>query len=111
MKAIASSSLVDFTNQYPPLCGVPELRQAVARHSEKQQGLPVDWATETLITIGATEGLAACFLGLLNPGDEVGESWGGPTGPTVAFKHRHDHRSMAVMACSDCRFSIQGLET
>ena len=35
------------------------------------QGLPVDWATETLVTVGATEGIAACFLGLLNPGDEV----------------------------------------
>lgn len=36
----------------------------------------MDWATETLITVGATEGIAAAFLGLLNPGDEVrrGES-------------------------------------
>jgi aspartate/methionine/tyrosine aminotransferase len=35
------------------------------------QGIPVDWATETLVTIGATEGLASALLGLLNEGDEV----------------------------------------
>ncbi|EFJ44947.1 hypothetical protein VOLCADRAFT_106184 [Volvox carteri f. nagariensis] len=71
MKEIASKAMYDFHNQYPSLLGVPELRQAVARHSETNQGIPVDWATETLVTVGATEGLAACFLGLLNPGDEV----------------------------------------
>ena len=32
-------------SQYPPLAGVPELRQAVAAHSEREQGIPVDWAT------------------------------------------------------------------
>ena len=43
----------------------------MAKHSLQQQGIPVDWATETLITVGATEGIAAAFLGLLNAGDEV----------------------------------------
>ena len=51
--------------------GIPEIRQAVARHSQQEQGIPVDWASETLITVGATEGIAAAFLGLLNVGDEV----------------------------------------
>jgi aspartate/methionine/tyrosine aminotransferase len=50
---------------------VPALRQAVARHSEAQQGLRVDWASEALVTVGATEGIAAAFMGLVNPGDEV----------------------------------------
>ncbi|KAG1675147.1 hypothetical protein FOA52_003370 [Chlamydomonas sp. UWO 241] len=71
MKAVAADALTSFPNQYPPLLGVPELRQAVAAHSQREQGIPVDWATETLITVGATEGIAACFMGLLNPGDEV----------------------------------------
>ncbi|PNW88545.1 hypothetical protein CHLRE_01g034050v5 [Chlamydomonas reinhardtii] len=71
MKQIASASMYDFHNQYPSLLGVPELRQAVAAHSEREQGILVDWATETLITVGATEGLASAFLGLINPGDEV----------------------------------------
>ena len=51
--------------------GIPELRQAVARHSERYAGIPVNWQTETLITVGATEALAAAFLGLINQGDEV----------------------------------------
>ena len=45
--------------------------QAVARHSERHQGLTLDWKTQTLITVGATEALASAFMGLLNRGDEV----------------------------------------
>jgi aspartate/methionine/tyrosine aminotransferase len=45
--------------------------QAVARHSAQHSGLDVDWETETLVTVGATEALASCFMGLLNRGDEV----------------------------------------
>lgn len=71
MKQIATKALYEQSNQYPSLLGVPELRQAVARHSSEQQQLPCDWATETLVTVGATEGLAAAFMGLCNPGDEV----------------------------------------
>lgn len=71
MKKLASSTLYEHHNQYPALRGVPELRQAVAQHSGRQHGLDVDWETEVLITVGATEGIAACFMGLLNPGDEV----------------------------------------
>ena len=51
--------------------GIPELRQAIARHSHKHCGIEVQWDTETLVTVGATEAIAASFLGLLNEGDEV----------------------------------------
>jgi N-succinyldiaminopimelate aminotransferase len=51
--------------------GVPELRQAVAAHSARYHGIEVDWQTETLITSGATEALAAAFMALVNEGDEV----------------------------------------
>lgn len=71
MKEIAVKALYEHSNQYPSLLGVPELRQAVARHSEKQQLIRCDWTSETLITVGATEGLAAAFMGLCNPGDQV----------------------------------------
>ena len=58
--------------QYAPLLGVLELRQAVAAYAEAAHpGLAVDPATETLITLGATEGLACAMLALLNTGDEV----------------------------------------
>jgi aspartate/methionine/tyrosine aminotransferase len=43
----------------------------VARHSEEHQGLPLDWSTQTLMTVGATEALAAAIMGLLNRGDEA----------------------------------------
>ena len=67
----AASSLYSSPNQYPPMMGVPELRQAVAGHNKRFYGIDVDWETETMVSTGATEGLAACFFGLLNPGDEV----------------------------------------
>ena len=46
------------------MLGVPELRQAVAAHNKRFYGLDIDWKTETMVSSGATEGLAACFLGL-----------------------------------------------
>lgn len=58
--------------QYAPLLGLPELRQAVVAFAEAAHpGIPVDPATESLITLGATEALASAMLALLNPGDEV----------------------------------------
>jgi N-succinyldiaminopimelate aminotransferase len=58
-------------NQYPPATGIPELRQAVARHQQRFYGLSYDPDTEVLITAGATEAIAAALLALLEPGDEV----------------------------------------
>lgn len=60
-----------FHLQYPPLLGIPELRKAIASHSEREQGIKVDWENEVLVTLGATEAIAAAILGLCNPGDEV----------------------------------------
>jgi aspartate/methionine/tyrosine aminotransferase len=70
---IASKALYDYSNQYPSLLGIPELRQAVARHSAANQQIPCEWTTDTLITVGATEGIAAAFMGMVNPGDEVSQ--------------------------------------
>ncbi len=58
-------------NQYPPMYGLPALREAVARHYARHQGLDLDWKSEVTITSGATEALADCFLALLSPGDEA----------------------------------------
>ncbi|MBM6404742.1 pyridoxal phosphate-dependent aminotransferase [Phycicoccus sp. CSK15P-2] len=58
-------------NQYPPGIGVPELRQAVSAHQERFYGLRPDPDTEVLVTVGATEALAAAVLALVRPGDEV----------------------------------------
>jgi aspartate/methionine/tyrosine aminotransferase len=67
----AATALIEGWNQYPPMMGLPELRQAVAAHDRRFYGLDVDWQSETLVTSGATEALAACLFGLVEPGDEV----------------------------------------
>ncbi len=67
----AADALVHKNNQYPPMMGIPELRQAVAAHAARFYGLDVDWQSEVLVTSGATEALAACLFGLIEPGDEV----------------------------------------
>jgi N-succinyldiaminopimelate aminotransferase len=67
----AAAILTGQGNQYPPGTGIPELRRAVARHQQRFYGLRYDPDTEVLITAGATEGIAAALLALLEPGDEV----------------------------------------
>ncbi len=58
-------------NQYPPGPGIPELRQAVADHQRHWYGMEFDADAEVLVTVGATEAIAAALLGLTEPGDEV----------------------------------------
>jgi aspartate/methionine/tyrosine aminotransferase len=67
----AADALKDGRNQYPPMPGVPELRQAVATANRRFYGLDVDWASEVTVTSGATEAITACLMAVLNPGDEV----------------------------------------
>ncbi|MDP3749194.1 MAG: aminotransferase [Phenylobacterium sp.] len=71
IRAKAAEAVMHGYNQYPPMAGLPELREAVARHYARTQGLDLDWASEITITSGATEALAATFLSLIEPGDEV----------------------------------------
>ncbi|MBM3644714.1 MAG: aminotransferase [Alphaproteobacteria bacterium] len=71
VRRAAADYLVEGHNQYPPMMGVAELRQAVAEHARRFYGLDVDWQREVLVTSGATEALADCLFGLIEPGDEV----------------------------------------
>lgn len=71
IRAKAADAVLNGYNQYPPMAGVPELRQAVAAHYARAQGLDLDWQSEVTVTSGATEALAAAFLGLIEEGDEV----------------------------------------
>lgn len=71
VRAAAAKFLLEGHNQYPPMMGIPELRQAVAEHAKRFQDLDVDWQSEVLITSGATEALGDCLFGLIEPGDEV----------------------------------------
>ncbi len=58
-------------NQYPPGIGVAELRHAVVAHQRRFYGLEVDPDREVLVVAGATEGIAAALLSLVELGDEV----------------------------------------
>ncbi len=67
----AADALIDGPNQYPPMMGLPDLRQAVAEANKRFYDLDVDWQSEIMVTSGATEALADCLFGLIDPGDEV----------------------------------------
>jgi N-succinyldiaminopimelate aminotransferase len=71
IRAKAADAVLNGYNQYPPMAGLAELRQAVAAHYGRTQGLDLEWHSEVTITSGATEALAAAFLALIEPGDEV----------------------------------------
>lgn len=67
----AAAALLDGRNQYAPLTGLPELREAVAAANARDYGLDVDPEREVVVTSGATEAITACLAALLDPGDEV----------------------------------------
>jgi N-succinyldiaminopimelate aminotransferase len=69
--AEAMRALEHGRNQYAPGPGVPELRQAIARHQQRHYGLELDPDSEVVVTTGCTEAVAAALLGLVDPGDEV----------------------------------------
>jgi aspartate/methionine/tyrosine aminotransferase len=71
IRRAAAQAVIHGDNQYPPMMGLPELREAVARHYARHQGLELDWQGEVTITSGGTEALACAFLALIEPGDEV----------------------------------------
>jgi N-succinyldiaminopimelate aminotransferase len=67
----AAEALRSGANQYPPLAGIPALRQAIATHDLRFWNLSWDPDTEVVVTAGATEAVAASVLALCDPGDEV----------------------------------------
>ncbi|MEV0197588.1 pyridoxal phosphate-dependent aminotransferase [Nonomuraea sp. NPDC050691] len=80
-------------NQYPPGPGVPELRQAVSEHRAARYGLEYAADGEVLVTVGATEAIAAAILALCEPGDEV-----------IAFEPYYDSYAASI-ALAQARLS------
>ena len=72
-------------HQYAPIIGVPALRQAVAKHQRDHYGLHLDPDSQIAVSAGATEGMTAALLSVLQPGDEV-----------VMFEPRYDLYGAAV---------------
>ncbi|WP_343601748.1 pyridoxal phosphate-dependent aminotransferase [Mycobacterium sp.] len=67
----ARDAIAAGVNQYPPGPGIPALRQAIAAQRRRQFGVDYDPDTEVLVTVGASEAIAAAVLGLVEPGAEV----------------------------------------
>jgi len=55
-------------NKYGPSKGFPQLREALANKFKKYADISAD---NVLVTVGATEGMLATLLSVINPGDEV----------------------------------------
>lgn len=58
-------------NQYPPMAGVPALRDAIAAKIQALHGRSYDPVTEITVTAGATQGILTSILCAVHPGDEV----------------------------------------
>jgi methionine aminotransferase len=58
-------------NQYPPMAGVPALREAVSEKLARLYGRHYRAADEITITAGATQAILTAVLALVHPGDEV----------------------------------------
>ncbi len=58
-------------NQYPPMTGVPVLREAIAAKVKALYGHSYDAGSEITITAGATQAIITCILAVVRPGDEV----------------------------------------
>ena len=58
-------------NQYPPMPGIPALREAVARKIEALHGRAYNPNTEITITAGATQAIITAILAIVHAGDEV----------------------------------------
>ncbi|MEM6382590.1 MAG: aminotransferase [Pseudomonadota bacterium] len=70
IRQAAADAMMEGPNQYPPMLGVPALRQAVAESEKRFFGIDRDPA-QVIITSGATEALSDCLMALVEQGDEV----------------------------------------
>ena len=68
--AAAKKALDDGYTHYGPTPGLPELREAIARHVSETRGIPVQ-PDQVVVTPGAKPIMFFSILALVNPGDEV----------------------------------------
>jgi methionine aminotransferase len=58
-------------NQYPPMAGIPKLREAIAEKVSSLYGAAYDPDTEVTVVPGATYGIFTAVTAFVRPGDEV----------------------------------------
>jgi aspartate/methionine/tyrosine aminotransferase len=71
VKQAAAAAMAAGHNQYARMQGVPELNAAIVERWRARTGQAIDGESQVTVTSGCTEALAATFLGLIEPGDEV----------------------------------------
>ena len=58
-------------NQYPPMAGVPSLREAIAEKVERLYLASYDAEAEVTVTAGATQAIYTAIAACVRPGDQV----------------------------------------
>jgi len=71
IKAAAQRAIAEDWNQYPITWGMKPLRDAICESYQRFYGIEIDPEREVTVCCGATEGMIATLLALLNAGDEV----------------------------------------
>lgn len=71
MKEAAAAAIHGDVNQYAITWGSPSLRLAIAEKYRRWYDVEVNPETDITVTCGATEAMAAVYLALIDPGDEV----------------------------------------
>ena len=71
LKESAARAVHDDINQYAITWGAQRLREALSRQYQRWYGMTVDPDREVTVTCGATEGMVATLLAVVNPGEEV----------------------------------------
>ena len=66
-----TDAMVQGHNQYPPMTGVPVLREAISAKLQTLYGRRYDAGTEITVTAGATQAIITAILAVVRPGDEV----------------------------------------
>lgn len=71
LRALVTKYINAGLNQYPPMAGVPVLREAIAEKIEALYGAAYDVEHEVTVVPGATYGIFTAIAALVRPGDEV----------------------------------------
>jgi methionine aminotransferase len=69
--AHVADALREGLNQYPPMPGVPLLRERIAQKIAALYGRRYDPASEITVTAGATQAILTAVMAVVHPGDEV----------------------------------------
>lgn len=71
VKKAAVQSILDNDSHYSAQKGTLKLRRAISAYLKRKQSLKYDPESEVIVTVGATEAIAATMLALFQPGDEI----------------------------------------